>query len=266
MTIRTTEQLLFEVRDQIATITLNRPEKKNAFTTEMLHAWGDALLECAQREDVRVVVLTGAGNAFCSGGDVGNMKDRSEDSAYQRKTALSERVHRIPLILESFEKPVIVAVNGVATGAGMDMALMGDIRIAASSARFAETYMKIGIFSGDGGAWYLPRLVGTSKALDLLLTARFIDAIEAEKMGLVSRVVPDDELMAVTYALASQIAAQPPIAVRMMKRAVYQAERMDLRTHLDMASSHMAAIYSTQDHKEAVTAFQEKRKPQFVGR
>lgn len=265
MAIRSTDQLRFEVRDSIATITLNRPEKKNAFTTEMLHAWGDALLECAERDDVRAVVLTGAGDAFCSGGDVGNMKDRAEDSAYQRKVALAERVHRIPLILETFEKPVIVAVNGVATGAGMDMALMGDIRIAASSARFAETYTRVGIFSGDGGAWFLPRIVGTAKALELLWTARFIDAAEAERMGIVSRVVPDEQLMAVAYELASRIAEQPPIAVRMMKRAVYQAERMDLRTHLDMASSHMAAVYSTQDHREAVAAFQDKRKPRFSG-
>jgi len=265
MSIRSTSQLKFEVHEYIATITLNRPEKKNAFTTEMLHAWGDALLECAERDDVRVVVLTGAGDAFCSGGDVGNMKDRAQDSAYQRKVALAERVHRIPLILERFEKPLIVAVNGVATGAGMDMALMGDIRLAASTARFAETYSRIGIFSGDGGAWYLPRIVGTAKALDLLWTGRFIDAVEAERMGIVSRVVPAELLMSSTYELAKQIAAQPPIAVRMMKRAVYQAERMDLRTHLDMASSHMAAIYSTQDHKEAVAAFQEKRKPSFDG-
>lgn len=266
MTIRSTDQLKFEVSDGIATITLNRPEKKNAFTTEMLYAWGDALLECADRDDIRVVVLTGAGDAFCSGGDVGNMKERGQDSAYQRKVALAQRVHRIPLIMESFEKPVIVAVNGVATGAGMDMALMGDIRIAASSARFAETYIRIGIFSGDGGAWYLPRLIGASKALDLLLTGRFIDAVEAEKMGIVSKVVPDDQLMGAVYELAKQIAAQPPIAVRMMKRAVYQAQNMDLRSHLDMASSHMAAIYSTEDHKEAVSAFQEKRKPVFSGR
>lgn len=266
MTRRETDQLLFEVQEGIATLTLNRPEKKNAFTTEMLLAWGDALLECAEREDVRAVVLTGAGDAFCSGGDVGSMKERSQDSAYQRKVSLSQRVHRIPLIMESFDKPVIVAVNGVATGAGMDMALMGDIRIAAASARFAETYIRIGIFSGDGGAWYLPRLVGISKALELLLTGRFVDAAEAERMGLVSRVVADDQLMAAAYELARQIAAQPPIAVRMMKRAVYQAQTQDLRTHLDMASSHMAAIYSTEDHREAVAAFQDKRKPLFQGR
>ncbi len=261
-----TDQLRFEVRERIATITLNRPEKKNAFTTDMLHAWADALLECGQRDDVHVVVLTGTGDAFCSGGDVGNMKDRAKDTAYERKVSLADRVHRIPLILETFDKPVIVAVNGVATGAGMDMALMGDIRIAAQSARFAETYVRIGIFAGDGGTWYLPRIVGMPKALELLWTARFVDAMEAERLGIVNKVVPDEQLMAATYEMAGQIAAQPPIAVQMMKRAAYQGARMDLRTHLDMASSHMAAIYSTQDHQEAVAAFQEKRKPQFHGR
>ena len=128
-------------------------------------------------------------------------------------------MHRIPLILDTFEKPVIVAVNGVATGAGMDMALMGDIRIAARSARFAETYIRLGIFAGDGGAWYLPRIVGMAKALELLWTARFVDADEAERLGIVSTVVEDGKLMASTYEMAGQIAAQPPVAVRMMKRA-----------------------------------------------
>lgn len=261
-----TDQLRFEVRDRVATITLHRPEKKNAFTTEMLHAWADALLECGRRDDVHVVVVTGSGDAFCSGGDVGNMKDRAQDTAYERKLSLAERVHRIPLILDTFDKPVIVAVNGVATGAGMDMALMGDIRIAAQSARFAETYVRIGIFAGDGGTWYLPRIVGMAKALELLWTARFVGADEAERLGIVNKVVPDDQLMAATYEMAAQIAAQPPIAVRMMKRAALQGARMDLRTHLDMASSHMAAIYSTLDHQEAVSAFQDKRRPQFQGR
>jgi enoyl-CoA hydratase/carnithine racemase len=260
------DQLLFDVQDKIATITLNRPEKLNAFTTEMLNDWMGALEESAQRDDIHVVVLTGAGRGFCSGGDVGHIRDRAEDSAYARKVALANRVHRIPLFLETFDKPVIVAVNGVATGAGMDMALMGDIRIAARSARFAETYVRIGIFAGDGGTWYLPRIVGMPKALELFWTARFVEAEEAEHLGIVNKVVDDADLMSSTYEMAGQIAAQPPIAVRMMKRAAYQGARMDLRTHLDMAASHMAAIYSTDDHREAVDAFQNKRKPEFKGR
>ncbi len=261
-----TEQLVFDVHEKIATIRLNNPEKYNAFTNEMLDAWASALEESSAREDVHAIVLTGTGKGFCSGGDIGNMKNRTEDSAYQRKLHLSGRIHRIPQLLDIIDKPVLVAVNGVATGAGMDMALMGDIRIAARSARFAETYVKVGLFAGDGGTWYLPRLVGMPKALELFWTARWVDSAEAERLGMVNKVVEDNELMPSTYEMAAQIAAQPQIAVRMMKRAVRQGANQELRTHLEMASSHMAAIYSTEDHKEAVTAFKEKRPAVFTGR
>lgn len=261
-----TDQLIFEVKDKVATIRLNRPEKYNAFTSEMLKAWADALKESSARDDVHVIVITGTGKGFCSGGDVGNMHNRKEDSAYSRKLFLAEQVHQIPLTLDSIDKPVLVAVNGVATGAGMDMALMGDIRIAARSAKFAETYVKVGLFAGDGGTWYLPRIVGMSKALELFWTARFVEAEEALSLGIVNQVVEDDQLMAATYDMAAQISAQPQLAVRMMKRAAKQSMAMDLRTHLEMASSHMAAMYSTEDHKEAATAFKEKRPPVFTGR
>ncbi|TDF62135.1 enoyl-CoA hydratase/isomerase family protein [Cupriavidus sp. L7L] len=260
-------ELLFDVSERIATITLNSPEKLNAFTTDMLLAWGDALLEAQRRDDVRVIVLTGAGRAFCSGGDVGSIGERREaENAYMRKVSLSERVHRIPLIMETLDKPVIVAVNGVATGAGMDMALMGDIRIASSTARFAETYIRIGIMAGDGGAWYLPRLVGMPRALELLWTGRFVEAEEAERIGLVNHVVPEAELMPRTMEMAGKIANGPPLAIRMMKRAAYQGVDLSLRAHLDQVSSHMGAIFSTEDHKEALAAFREKRAPVFVGR
>lgn len=258
-------ELVFTIEDKIATIRLNRPEKYNAFTPEMLKAWADALRHCKDSDDVSVIVLTGTGKGFCSGGDVGNMKNRSEDSAYSRRRFLSDYVHQIPLLLDQIDKPVLVAVNGVATGAGMDMALMGDLRIAARSARFAETYVKVGLFAGDGGSWYLPRLVGTAKALELLWTGEFIDAEEACRIGVVNQVVDDDKLMEATYQLARKIAAQPPIAVRMIKRAVRQGAMLDIRTHLDMAASHMASMYATLDHKEAATAFAEKRPPVFKG-
>lgn len=260
------QDLIFEVKDNVATIRLNRPEKLNAFTGEMLLAWHDALEQAEARDDVSVVVLTGTGRGFCSGGDVGSFAERhGVETAFSRKQSLAHRVHRIPLLMERMEKPVIVAVNGVAAGAGMDMALMGDIRIAARSARFAETYVRMGIFAGDGGAWYLPRIVGVPMALELLFTGRFVESDEAKEIGLVNRVVADDELMNVTYEMAQHIAEQPPLAIRMMKRAVYQSMRIDLKTHLDLASSHMGAIFSTEDHKEAVTAFREKRKPVFKG-
>lgn len=258
-------ELVFEISDKIATIRLNRPEKYNAFTPDMLKAWADALRQCRDDENIHVIVLTGTGKGFCSGGDVSNMKNRTEDSAYQRRRFLTDYVHQIPLLLDQIDKPVIVAVNGVATGAGMDMALMGDLRVAAKSAKFAETYVKVGLFAGDGGSWYLPRLVGTPKALELLWTARFVDAQEAFELGIVNKVVEDDQLMQATYELAHQIAAQPPLAVRMIKRAVRQGASIDIRTHLEMAASHMAAMYSTEDHKEAVTAFAEKRPATFKG-
>jgi len=260
------QDLIFEVTDNVATIRLNRPEKLNAFTGEMLSAWHDALEEAEARDDVSVVVLTGTGRGFCSGGDVGSFAERQGvETAFSRKQSLAHRVHRIPLLMERMEKPVIVAVNGVAAGAGMDMALMGDIRIAARTARFAETYVRMGIFAGDGGAWFLPRIVGVPMALELLFTGRFVESEEAKQIGLVNQVVDDDKLMTVTYEMAQHIAAQPPLAIRMMKRAVYQSMRIDLKTHLDLASSHMGTIFSTEDHKEAVTAFREKRKPVFKG-
>lgn len=260
------EELVFGVEDGIATIRLNRPDKFNAFTPEMLTSWADALRFCKDSSEVNVIVLTGTGKGFCSGGDVGNMKNRSEQSAYSRRQFLTDFVHPIALLLDQIDKPMIVAVNGVATGAGMDMALMGDMRIAARSARFAETYIKVGLFAGDGGSWYLPRLVGQAKALELLWTGEFVDAEEALRLGLVNKVVDDDQLMSATYAMARQIADQPPIAIRMMKRAVRQSAAIDIRTHLEMAASHMAAMYSTEDHKEAASAFLEKRTPVFKGR
>lgn len=261
------KQLDFEIKDHIATITLNRPEKLNAFTTEMLHAWAHALRECQRNADVRVVVLTGTGRAFCSGGDVGGMDDRKQaETPIMRKASLADRVHQIPLILESLGKPLIVAVNGVAAGAGLDMALMGDIRIAAESARMAETYVRIGIMAGDGGAWYLPRIIGIPKALELLWTGRWVDAQEAERIGLVNKVVPDERLMEETYAMAKCIANGPPLAMQMMKKSVYQGMAMSLPTHLEQVSSHMAVLFSTEDHQEALSAFKEKRDPVFKGR
>lgn len=262
-----TDELLFTVEDGIATIRLNRPERLNAFTPTMLDAWAEAI-ETAKRDPaVRVVVLTGTGRGFCSGGDVRAMGERHREgeTAFQRKTAVHERIHRIPRLLEDFDKPYIVAINGVATGAGLDMALMGDIRFAAKNARMAETYIRVGLVAGDGGTWFLPRLVGVAKALELLWTGEFVDADEALRIGLVSAVLPDEQLMPHTYAFARKLAGQPALTLRLMKRAVYQGLRLDLRAALDMASSHLGVISTTSDHREAVAAFNEKRPPNFTG-
>src|SRR6185312_1331674 len=180
-----------------------------------------------------------------------------------RKNELYGRIQRIPLALEDFDKPVLIAVNGVATGAGMDLALMGDIRYAAQSARFAETYVKVGLVPGAGGAHFLPRLVGTAKALELFWTAEFISAEEALRIGLVNKVLPDAELLPHVREVASRIAAGPALAIRLMKRAILQGMRNDLRGNLDLVSSHYAVVTASRDHREAVEAFIEKRAPSF---
>jgi enoyl-CoA hydratase/carnithine racemase len=257
--------LLYEVKDRIATITLNRPDKLNAFTGPMIDAWAGALAE-AQRDDaVNVVLVTGAGRAFCAGGDVGRM-GQGAPTPLDHKNQLWENIHRVPRTLEAMDKPVIAMVNGLAVGAGMGMCLMCDVRVASDEARFSTGYVKVGLVPGDGDTFFLPRLVGAAKALELLWTADFIEAGEALRLGIVNRVVPAGELSAATYGLARQIADGPQIPIRMIKRLVYQSLRLDLRTHLDLVSSHMAVVRQTIDHAEGVAAFKEKRSPRFQGR
>lgn len=259
-----TENLKFSVSDGIAKIVLDRPDRRNAFTFAMIEAWTSALQTCRSDENIRVVIVTGSGSAFCSGGDVVEMGDRLSQSPQQRKTELFERIHRIPLALEDLEKPVIAAINGPATGAGMDLALMCDIRYAGESAQFAETYLQIGLVPGAGGTHYLPRLVGPSKALELFLTGEFLDAKEALRLGIVNRVFPDHLLSEEVEKIACQISQMPQFAARITKRAVYQGLRNDLRTNLDLISSHYALVTSTQEHRDKVTKFianKSKREP-----
>jgi enoyl-CoA hydratase/carnithine racemase len=250
-----TQQLLFTVNEGVAKITLNRPERMNAFTFEMIDAWTAALQQCRTDDAVKVVLLTGAGSAFCSGGDIVEMGDRLQHTPEQRKNELFNRIERIPLALEDLDKPVIAVVNGVATGAGMDMALMCDIRYAAQSARFAETYVKVGLVPGAGGAHFLPRLVGVSKALELFLTGEFLEADEALRLGIVNKVFPDETLMEEVEKIARRMVKAPALTLRMTKRAIYQGMRNDLRTNLDLISSHYAIITASQEHKDLVNKF-----------
>jgi enoyl-CoA hydratase/carnithine racemase len=257
--------LEYTVKDGIGTILLNRPEMKNAFTFEMIDRWAESLRSARTDPEVRVVVVTGAGDAFCSGVDLDEFTNAAS-GPFQLKSLLTERIHRVAYALEDLDKPVIAAVNGTAVGAGMDMALMCDIRLLASSARMSEGYIRVGLVPGDGGCYYLPRLVGMAKALELLWTGDFLDAEEALRLGVANHVYPDEDFAGAWTAFARRIAEQPPINVQMIKRAAYQSARSDVRTALDLISSHMAVVHSTRDSAEAMAAFRGRRAPRFEGR
>lgn len=260
-----TDKLTFEVRDDmVAVITFNNPEKLNAFSNEMLEAYLARLQECGERDDVRCVVVTGAGRGFCSGGDTGGMGG-AETTVTKVKSGLWDRIQKISQAVQALDKPVIAAVNGVAVGAGMDMALHADIRYAAKSARFAETYVRMGLVPGNGACWFLPRVVGVQKALEMLWTSSFVDAEEAKNIGLVLDVFDDETLMDNVLEVAAKIAGGAPISVRLIKRLVYQNLSMDLRSSLDMVSSHMTLARMSEDHVEAIAAWREKRPGVFKG-
>lgn len=259
-----TEHIRYTTEGKIAILTLNRPEAKNAFSSEMIILWREYLKKAKNDEEISVVVVTGTGDTFCSGGDIRDMAEGKLRS-WDMKRFLWDGVHRIIFALDDLDKPVIAAINGFAMGAGMDMAIMCDIRVCSDRAKLAESYITMGLVPGDGGAWFLPRLVGTSKALELLLTGDTIDANEALSLGIVNRVAPHEKLMEKTLELAKKIAEKPPLAVRMMKRAVYQGTTSALRAHLDYISSQLSLLSETKDHTEAVQAFLEKRRPRFTG-
>jgi enoyl-CoA hydratase/carnithine racemase len=263
--------VLFDLDDVgIATITLNRPEMRNPISgDDVVSGICDTLAAMEANPKVRVAILTGAGKAFSSGGDINAMKPGggglNAGLPAGTRGNYKRGIQRIPLAFAALEVPVIAAVNGPAIGAGLDLACMCDVRIANESAKFAESFVKLGIIPGDGGAWLLQRVVGFSKAAEMSLTGDMLDAQEALACGLVSRVVPDADLLSEARALAAKIAANPPHAVRMTKRLLWEARRADLATVLEMSAAMQAVAHATSDHEEAVNAFLEKRKPVFKG-
>lgn len=260
-----TEELLFDVENGVATITINRAEKRNAFTDEMVQQWVAWLDECKTRDDVKVIVFTATDRTFSAGGDTGGLAEKARQTPLQAKERMMANSQALTRKVAEIDKPIIAAVNGAAVGGGMDLALMCDIRLACASARFAETYAKMGLVPGVGGSWMLPRIVGTAAALDMFWTSRWVDAEEARAMGIVQRVFPDDSFRADVRDYAETIAQAAPNSVRYIKRLVHQGLTTDLHTHLDTLSSHLALIRTGNDHQEAVAAFKEKRKPNFTG-
>jgi len=258
------EDLVYETRGAVGLIRLNRPAQLGAFTWPMLERWAQALTSARDDDAIRAVVLTGTGRGFCTGVDLDAMA-AIEPTPLARKRVLTDRVHKVVRAVADLDKPLICAVNGLAIGAGMDMALMCDIRLAAESARFCEGYINVGLVPGDGGAYFLPRIVGVARALELLWSGDTVSAHEARDLGIVSHVCADDDLLDAALGLADRIAARSPIAVSMIKRAVYQSQTIDLRTSLDLISSHMGIVQSTSDYAEAMQAFRERRPAVFTG-
>lgn len=262
--------VLFSVEGEIAVITLNRPESRNPLDADTQDALIAAVARLETEPGVRVGILTGAGSAFSSGGNVRRMGEAATAGPAERTPAQARAyyrhgIQRIPRAIEAVEVPIIAAVNGAAIGAGCDLTCMCDLRIAAESARFAESFVKLGIIPGDGGAWLLPRVVGFAKASEMALTGDAISAQEALACGLVSRVVPDDQLMEAARALAGRIAANPPQAVRMTRKLLRSAWTATLDQVLELSAGMQAVAHTTQDHKEALAAMREKRKPVFRG-
>jgi enoyl-CoA hydratase/carnithine racemase len=259
--------LIYESKDGVATLIMNRPERLNALGDTLREDLYDAVTHASADPGVRVIVLTGAGKGFCAGGDV---KAMHEAKAAAATRSLLEKIaplrDRVLLAMREAPQPIIAAVNGPAAGAGMNIALACDIRLASTTARFGQTFVKRGLHVDWGGTYFLPRIVGMARACELIFTGDLIDAEEALAMKLVSAVLSPEELMPATYELARKIAAGPPIAVRLAKRALYHNQEVDLRAALEFETFAQNVCFETEDAREGIRAFVEKRPPMFQGR
>lgn len=246
MTIAPNKGIRLDVADGIGRITLSRPEVRNAFTLEMIDEWIRLLTKASSDPAVRVIVLTGEGSSFCAGADLREIFEHDETPLH-RKDRLAKHIQQIGLITSRIDKPVIAAVNGPAIGAGMDMALLCDIRVASTTARLSAAYVKVGVMPGNGAAYYLPRIVGTSKALELLLTGRSVEAQEALVLGIYSEVVEPEDLPGAVDELAATIASYPPVLVQMIKRTVRHSVTSTLEASLDLVSSAVAIVHTSRE-------------------
>jgi enoyl-CoA hydratase/carnithine racemase len=258
--------LAYEQSGAIVTLTMDAPESRNALTGNSApQEFVDACARIAEDLSVRVVVLTGSGSVFSSGGNLKHMQSLFDQPPSALRQWYRQGIQRLATALYNLEVPTIAAVNGPAVGAGCDLTCMCDIRIASETATFAESFVKLGLIPGDGGAWLLPRAVGASKAAEMSFTGDAIGAAEALACGLVSRVVPAERLMAEAMALAARIAANPGTGLRLTKRLLREGQHMRLESLLEMSAGFQAMAHKTAHHVEAVNAFVEKRKPDFSG-
>jgi len=262
--------LLTEQDGAVLTVRMNRPDTRNALSEpHQMQEFVDLCTRVKRDTTVKVIILTGAGSAFCAGGNVKDMRERGgifAGSPYELRDSYRNGIQTIPLALYELDVPVIAAVNGPAIGAGLDLACMCDIRIAADNALFAESFVRLGIVPGDGGAWLLPRIVGLPRASLMAFTGDTIDASKALDWGLVADVVASDALEQEAKLLAARIAANPSHALRLTKRLLREGQHMRLDSLLELSASFQALAHYTEDHQEAVRAFLEKRKPDYTGK
>lgn len=250
-----------EKRGAVAVMTFNRPEKLNAMTSEMRQQMEQRLIEVRDAPGIRALVMTGAGKAFCTGGDIRTF-------ASSTPAAMRDRIkqqHRVTLSLYHLEKPVIVAVNGAAFGSGFNLALLGDIILASDTAKFCQSYSKVAIVPDGGGLYLLSRIVGAQKAKELVLLAEVLNAKQAKELGIVREVYPAEQLMAEAMKLAESLAAGPTRAFGLDKSLLNRGWAMDLESFLELEAVSEAHVMQTADHKEGVAAFKENRKPVFKG-
>ena len=262
--------LIAEREDSILTVRMDSPETRNALSEPaQMQEFVDLCAAVKADRSVKVVVLTGNGPAFCAGGNVKDMRERGgifAGSPYELRESYRSGIQRIPLALYELDVPVVAAINGPAIGAGLDLACMCDVRISADTAKFAESFVKLGIVPGDGGAWLLPRIVGMPKASLMALTGDTIDAAKALEWGLVTEVVPAAELLSAALDVARRMAANPSHGLRLTKRLLREGQHMRLDSLLELSAAFQSLAHHTEDHQEAVNAFVEKRAPQFTGR
>jgi 2-(1,2-epoxy-1,2-dihydrophenyl)acetyl-CoA isomerase len=256
------ETIRYEQNGAVVVLSLNRPDKLNALTADMLRELRDAFQQAGQDETVRAVVLTGSGRGFCAGQDLAMGGDPNRDYGDIIRSTYN------PLIetMTRLEKPIVCAVNGVAAGAGVSLALACDLRVAADTAWFVQAFVNIGLIPDSGGTWFLPRLVGLTRAMELALLGERVSAEDAARIGLVNRVVPADQLETETMRLAERLAQLPTRAIGLIKRAHYEGLNLSLSDALELEAQLQAEAGRTEDHKEGIRAFLEKRPPQFRGR
>lgn len=264
------KDIILEIENRIATLTLNMPETRNSISGQgTIEEIEDACHRVQFDDGVSVMIITGAGKGFSSGGNVKAMRERASGKggpAVHLQEQYRRGIQRIPLAIDALDVPVIAAINGHAIGAGCDLAMMCDIRIASSNAKMGETFLNLGIIPGDGGSWFLVRQLGYQLAAELTFTGRVVDADEALKLGMVLKVVEPEQLMAEVRSLAETIAAKPPITLRLTKRILKQAQRTSLKDFLDICAVTQSVVQTSEDHKTAIEAFFDKTTPVFKGR